>query len=387
MIALTSDIDFIAVKSKQNTTTCIGDSICDVVGNYRRVAGFMEYFAGASNGAVKLVSNKGYTGHTSAQMAARFVADIGPSTARSVLIMCEAANDIGANVSVIAHRATIISMVEAAIDMGKRPILVGAPPRTGYDISGYMIADQVTADIYGVPFVNPWFECTAAGGWLDATYSFDGVHPTHKAARIAGQRLWSQLSGEFTGSADVPLSNTDPVGMLSNCLFATNSGGVPTGWYGGTASGTVAHSVVAATLPGAGNVWRMVATSMAAGAANSGRDNVSLPGTWAAGDVVRLMCRITTDGYEAAGSAGLSSNAGQGKIGVGVLATWDTGETIDIPAVSADVTAALFSRDGVVPAGATKCSFRVYITATATVSGTADIGELQLRNLSLAERF
>src|SRR5438045_8279585 len=55
--------------------------------------------------------------------------------------------------------------------------------------------------------------------------------------------------------------NSDPALMISNALFATNAGGVPTNWSLGAVTGTATSTANTIDSLVLGNVWQVTLTS------------------------------------------------------------------------------------------------------------------------------
>ena len=367
-----------------NTVIGIGDSIMRAQGINNSVCSFLEYAAIASNGAMKVVDNKGINGNKTSDILAR-ITDVTSSYARWVVIM-EAANDALQGVSVSAHRTNMIGIITAILAAGQTPIIVGAPPVNNYNTWQYNACDQELARQYGLLYINLWAACVADGKWFDTTFSMDGVHPYPKAGNKGGSTMWAQLSKYFTGSPDLTWTNTDPDGILSNALFLTTGGanGAPAGWTG---AANVTHALEAGTGDVVGNWWKQTATGIT-GWAVSSRTGIALPSGWQGGDAVRLSCRVRTVGVEANGGAGNGAYPMSGKMGVYISFNWGgVTDKLIIRGVEADVNGVI-SIDGIIPAATTgTSSIQVVVYQTATVSGEVSIAQLQMHNLSRAGRM
>jgi lysophospholipase L1-like esterase len=372
----------LGVGQYRNTVAGIGDSIMRCQGAAFDTCSFMEYAAIASNGAMKVVGNYGVNGNKTSDILARMKNDVLLANALHVIVM-EAANDAMNGITVAQHRTNMTAIIANIKAAGRIPTVVGAPPLNSYNLWQYNAADQQLCDSLGVRYVNPWAAVTANGAWIDTTYSIDGVHPTPKSSRIAGAALWSMLSSVFTGSPDLTWTNTDPNGLIPNGLFLNSSGGVPIGWTG--ASG-VTHSIVATSAPAIGNYWQIAASGLSSWAVST-LTGLSIPSGWLAGDTVRLSCRVNTLGYEANGSAGNVSYPTQGKMGSYINLSWGgTSVNLLLREIDGDVSG-VFSVDGVIPGGATGAAMQVVLDPQASASGTLQIAQLQVHNLSLLARM
>lgn len=367
-----------------NTVICVGDSIMRAQGTAYDMCSFVEYAAAASQGAMKLIGNKGVIADTTAKILLRLQTDIAPSTARWVMIM-EATNDALQSVPTATHRTNMIAIITAIFAMGKIPIIVAAPPCNGYNTTQYSLSDQQLAVACNIPYLNPWLSVAANGNYIDTTWSLDGVHPTTKAARVVGTILWNMVASLFNGSPDLTWTNNDPNGMLSNGLFLTNTANVPTGWT--TAAG-VTNAIVAGTGDVVGNWWQQTLTAQTAWQVSS-YSGIAAPANWLVGDTVRMSCRIKTTGFEANGGSGNAGYASQGNLGVKLTMTWGgTSATIGIREICGDVNG-VFTVDGIIPVGFTGTSSLSLVMkpeASFSASGVASIAQLNIFNLSLLSR-
>lgn len=379
------------VASYRNTVVGTGDSIMRCQGASFNTCSFLEYCSIPSGGAMKVVANYGINGNKTADILARISSDALTQNALYVIVM-EAVNDAMNGVTVSQHRTNMTGIIAAIKASGRIPIIVGAAPSNSWDTWKYNAADQQLCSSLGVTYVNPWFVCTANGHWIDATYSIDGTHPTPMASRKAGAALWSLLAPMFVGSQDLTWQNTDLSGLIPNGLFqnvqsAGSNGYVPTGWVGSTTTG-ITHSVAAIAQPGVGNYWQIAANNASSWAVST-MTGLSIPSGWTAGDTVRLSCRVNTSGFEANGSALAGSYPTQGKIGAYINLSWGgTSSSLLLREIDGDISG-VFSVDGVIPSGATGAAMQVVIDpySGSTVSGTLQIAQLQVHNLSLLSRM
>ena len=367
-----------------NMVLGMGDSIMRCQGIANNTASFLEYWAAASNGTMKIVGNLGTNGAKTADLISSQLATAVASSAQYVVVM-EAANDALNSVSVTTHRANMVTILQALLAARKVPILVGAPPLSGYNIWQYNAADQQTCIALGVKYINPWSGCALNGSWRDSTYSLDNVHPYPKASRIAGAAAWVATQGMFVGTPDIAWTSALENSMLTNCLNLTNVAGVPTGWTG--AAGLTHSCAEAGTGEVIGNWWKMTATAITGWQVNT-RTGVALPSGWAAGDTARMSARLRSVGFEANSGAANATYPTQGAMGCYISLAWTGGTagSMILREIDADVNG-VFSIDGIIPAGTTGANFSVVVTQQATVSGEFSVAQLQVHNPTLAARL
>lgn len=126
------------------------------------------------------VTNLGRPGWATATMAEHFADAI--ATGAQVITIMGGTNDCAYGVPVSQAVANIGSMVTAAEQAGRRPVLIGPLPREGDDtcLLELRAAESAYASTNGVTFVDPWDTFSAPSAFQ--TLYVDGTHPDAQGA-------------------------------------------------------------------------------------------------------------------------------------------------------------------------------------------------------------
>jgi lysophospholipase L1-like esterase len=219
----------------------VGDSIAkgsDGLTNGHSGSWF-SYVAGLSFGAIRMVRNAGVAGNTSAQMLARYAADVLVHRPELIVIEAITPNDTPARTTNEAIRANIKSMVEQGLAIGARVIVCTGPPQADDTVNARMIENSAWLRTYAAllgldvwdlnePLVNP-----ATGKYKDG-YSGDGTHPTRDACDVLAKAVWGKASNDFL-----------PGGILATASDTDNILGDRGLFLAADAAATVADGVVA----------------------------------------------------------------------------------------------------------------------------------------------
>jgi len=374
----------------RGTVVAIGDSImhCSTFQG-RKSCSFIEYAAIASNGALRIVGNTGVSGNTSAQLLARLNTDaLAYASAEWVFVMI-GTNDLINSVSLGAYRANLEAIASAILAAGKKPLFIGLAPHGTLNEQAYSAVMQDVAYRIGARYCDPWAPVRAGGGWVSG-YSGDNVHPRAIAHRLAGQRLWQQVSPLFHGSHDLWAHDTDTSGYVvrqSNGLFLANTSGIPNGM---TAWGSNPAALVNTTEAGTGEVqgnWWVQTYTAVNQICFFTSSNITLPSDWRAGDRVRLQCRIAASGLDANGITGDSTYSQSARLQHYIAWNWAGGAKTILRSVGSDIEG-IQSLDDVIPAnGPATGNWEIGVeyrnqTGSGTADGVVKIAQLNMHNLT-----
>jgi len=315
--------------------------------------------------------NKGTGGDTSSMMAARYDADIAANYASFDWLFCGpiGTNDYNASISPSTTIANTKAMANKALAAGKRVVLQGIFPRTGWGANNGVQKTQATkqqlyinrairqwaqslAPIAPIYFVDSWRELSdpanpgttgGGGGYVINTAAFaDGLHLSGYGAALVGRRLNDELSARLPPSTYGGFGAVDGFDAteniygngLANPTFLTTTGGtatsvtaaggVPANWKaqqfqtgaGSPTTADVVYSTVSAPAIGydarLGNIAQF-AVSIASGKASVTKVvlqsvNVNTAGFWVIGAKYRAIARVKLTGLAkfAGASGGLS---------------------------------------------------------------------------------
>ena len=329
----------------------------------------------ASGGTMIAGTNAGITGNTSAQIAARYAADV-PTGARLVTLM-EGSNDASNGVTVAAHVSAMRTTIEGLLARGQLPLFAGTPPRNSYAgiMHAYRLADYALAREYQIPFALPWeayAHTDGSGSWASSA-STDGIHPTTAVQEAAGIKAWQQWTGQ-TPAIMLPTAQAITIGAIqSNAMMLTdtNADGIPDGWSSTAASG--ATKVNALASAGLGNWFSVEMTGSTSG---SSYVNISRAFTtgFSPGNTLQWVGRIKTEGM---------SNA---MLKFYLVCTGGTTTEVILHQYMLDNLAdATHQMEFVVPAGTTTITLYALLQATASGGvGKVSIAQQQLWNLTTA---
>ncbi len=222
----------------------------------------------ASGGKVRRVWNAGISGNTSAQMLARFDADVTPNAPHIVTLM-EGTNDSRQvpPTAVTTVAANFRAMVAKCREIGATPVLINTPPAEG---TGDMM---VAVDAYnnwmrqyaadeGLILVDVYSALTdPATGLYKSALNLDNVHPNAAGQKVIGDLLAAALDPILPPGGGVPLpvhqAASQTKNRAANALNLTDTGsdGLADGWTAITGDG--AYALVAGTGEVIGN-WQKV---------------------------------------------------------------------------------------------------------------------------------
>jgi lysophospholipase L1-like esterase len=269
-----------AQTRRPNTVVLLGDSITRYNGpntsgtaTFHGQTGYWTWASRELRHRLRVLANVSTTGHTSAQILARFDGEVAPLAPGYVVVLA-GRNDgqIGAPAT-IANLAAIYDKCDA---IGAVVIALTLPPGNG------LTAAQRTAD----NAINAWIKRQARhrrrfvvadispvlqdinGNFITPTLSSDGIHPNGLGARRMGRVVAGALES-VVPSVDVLASNNDDAAnLVNNPLMASTFGTVNTGGTGTVASqwqagligtgGAYVASKVAATDRYTGVDWQQI---------------------------------------------------------------------------------------------------------------------------------
>lgn len=199
----------------------------------------------------------------------------------------------------------------------------------------------------------------------------DGTHPTSTASRQMGQLAWNTLSALWSAAPpNGVLDPNDTDTLMTNGLFTTNNGVVPSGWssFGGNGSNfTDAVGTVAGIAGKAFTTSRADNTPRYHGAP-------TISTGFSVGDVLAFTVRLKTTGLEANNVVG----------SIGVSFTGSTGATNGFAVeLTADVGPGLWYSEATVPAGTTALAPSQNISNNS--GGSVITGEWTIRNLTTGQ--
>lgn len=348
----------------------VGDSITiggethsatvDAVGN--SWPGYAQWF---SNQRFRVVKNAGVSGDRTDQMLARWDTDVLPY-APTVVTILGGTNDINQGIPAATTRTNIAAMVQRALDIGAKPVLITVPPRAQVATYGAQIValnawlrefatnkNLLLLDYYSI-VVNP------ATGAMQTSMDQDGTHPNSLGRKLFGQYVASTLDALLPPAPGLlAQANVDAQNLLGNPLFITdsNSDGVADGWSA-IGGGSRTSSLVPATF-GNWQQW-IVSEGTAVGFNRSSSTGFSV------GDRVRYVGRFSTTG------AGFQ---------VQLAATGGSYQVRPVTLVDQEVTDGQWFIDFVVPPGTT--SLAVNITGGIGTHKISQVGVYNLTTMGL----
>lgn len=236
------------------------------------------YLLHASDGRIVGLRNAGVGGQTTTQMLARIDDDV-IAYAPDVCFVGGGTNDgLGASATTDAN---IRSMCNKLLDAGILPVVVTPPPRGSANsanrqnsVDTSKVIRRIASD-YSLPLVDFYslLVLTDGTGLMDPTYDADGTHPNLAGYKLMGDTAWAAVSAMFTAQSYVQYDNADSTSLLSNGLFLTGSGSVPTSWSnasGGATrstgvSGVAGYALTVTSASGAKNAQSPTSTAITAG--------------------------------------------------------------------------------------------------------------------------
>lgn len=305
-------------------------------------------------------------------------------------------NDAGANngvgFSVTTTLATLDAICESLRGAGIQPILATLPPRGNVTAISQAVSNYNRALVryastkgYDVVDYNKVLVNTATGNFLTGLAQSDETHPSFKGVKLMGQALAPVLKAMQKPSIAAPRPShaADPTNLLGtqgHFLIDTNADGIADGWSNAVPRGatfTVVNDADGVTK------WQRITQPSSATGNNTLQKTVN--SVVAPGDVIELIARVQTSGFDAALVAPTGTTGGTGP-GYTFSATATGAATVYEPIYNwhTDITDGLVYLRGVVPAGATGAlSVNLQISAM-PVSGSvwAQFAEVCVRNLT-----
>lgn len=253
LVALDASIAATYVPHGGNRLVAIGDSLTDwnspTAGTW--AINFVQEATLLAGGRLQWVANKGVGGNTTAQMLARFDADVTPNDP-SIVVVEGGINDSAGSVTVATFAANITAIHAKCVAIGALCVLTTVTPQSESArkpfVSNYNTWLRRYAADSGLPLID-FHDALAdvATGDLDAAYdNGDGIHPNTAGHKVMASTLATDLTSWLTNSLPLlPTSNIESGNLVTNGLFlGTLTSKVPTSW---TASPAV-PSTVTATL-------------------------------------------------------------------------------------------------------------------------------------------
>lgn len=361
-----------------NRWVALGDSITQgSVDNTNRALGeaWPVYAALMSQQRLHLVRDSGVGGNTSAQMLARFDADVAAYQPNIVTIIA-GTNDIGTSVPFATFKANIEAMVAETREIGAVPVIGTIPPR---DAGGYgptiVLWNAWLRDYcerQGINVIDVYRTLTdPTNGHYLAAYFNDGIHPNAAGAAAIGE-VASWVLGQMVpnNSPLLPVDSTDTNNLLGAAgLFLSEQGsGVGTGWTPQSAPSGVTKSVI--TDPAVPGGMQKIVMAAASGIWVQQIDIAAGPG-WAVGDTLRLI--------------GVASSDGGAGVGLQVQTTFVSGAAPNtarpLSGFTRAFTRGVFCQDVPIPTGTTTVRFFVQC-GSAGASGTVHFGQCGVYNLT-----
>lgn len=295
-----------------NSVVLLGDSITNYNGGPSPAAptaawdskGFFVWANIMLGGRMKVLSQEGVAGETTAQMLARLDASVLARRPGFVIVL-GGTNDVANNVSAATTIANLFEIYSRCTAAGIRVVAIPIIPRTGLS-AGQLAALQT---------VNRWIKdfCRSTAGvilcdmgqaimdpnsnWSPASgYLLDGTHPNSLGASVMGKALAAALTN-IVPSADILNCGQD--NLLTNPYFYGTGTTIATGWslQGGTGA-TFSY------VPRTDNVrgsWMQAA--VANGGVANVTQNVSIGSSMAVGDTVHMAVEVQCDTLDAAAAA------------------------------------------------------------------------------------
>jgi lysophospholipase L1-like esterase len=148
--------------------------------------------------ALKLIKNTGIPGNTTAQMRARFAADVLPYKP-SVLFVLGGTNDLGLGISQSAIISNLRAIVVAAKAKKIQPILLLVPPDSWTSmapkINSLNAAIVNLANSQRVVYVDIHAPLANSAGVYYGKYTVDGLHFTSLGAQVVANTIRARLKG------------------------------------------------------------------------------------------------------------------------------------------------------------------------------------------------
>lgn len=326
-------------SQRPNTVVIAGDSITamhqnvsgtrDAYGGifYNDTRGYWTWASAFLRHRLKLVKNAGVSGNTSAQLLARFDADVVAYRPGYVVLLI-GTNDMIATTSLATLQSNVTAMLDKCDAMGALPIVLTLPPYSGASTAqlgvlhgyNYWLKTQGrTRRNLAVVDIHPALsDATAADEWINSTvaqFTADGTHSGAWGAARIGRLLADTLTPLVPAVDTLPFSSAEAGGALSlaspnllanpgltgttGTLLNGVTGAAATNWQvrsidGAAVAGTVAASKVTRTDQ-VGGQWQQVAATGSASQVRVYSEQVIGSGLFAAGTQVIASCEFQGD--------------------------------------------------------------------------------------------
>ncbi|AXH35214.1 hypothetical protein DVJ78_07175 [Humibacter sp. BT305] len=264
-----------------NRTVFLGDSITRGIGDEPGPVGtlltyrsqtFGNFASMLSGERINYVRNAGVPGNTSAQMLARFDADVAAYQPNCVVLLA-GTNDANQAVDIAVTIANIKAIVGKIREIGAVPVLCTLPPTEETNptsaerkrriaainlwLQGYARSEGLTLVDFFAALVDE-----ATGGYIPA-YKLDTTHPNAAGCLVMGTLLNNTLAPLLPATASpLPVTGVNPANLVTGPLMLAdaNSDGVADGW---TKLGPVGSATVEAdaSIPGSWQALEAAATS------------------------------------------------------------------------------------------------------------------------------
>jgi lysophospholipase L1-like esterase len=297
-------------KPLANTFVVAGDSITESAGaNGGRT--FWAHAVGFSNRKIKVLYNAGVGGNTTAQLVARFTADVLSKGSDWVHILI-GRNDLAdtADGGYTPVTDGITTLLNACRDAGKKVVVGTLIPSTGLTANQASGLQRINQWIRDLPFTRPVIVAdynaalaNPADGAPITGLLYDGTHPGYGGAARMGRVLADTVDPFLSPTSVLLNSETDVKQLLSKGRFSgAGVGAAPTSWFetGGTGGGTRTYSKVART-DGVNGSWQRIVNSV--GTTIMLASNVNIGATLAIGDTVNFRVEYKASAAEVLTSA------------------------------------------------------------------------------------
>lgn len=348
--------------------------------NTMRGDSYPTYAALASDGRWREVANAGIGGNTSAQMLARFQADVIDAGATGVVVLA-GMNDAGTFTLLSTYAANMTAIAQAAVKAKIAPIFVTVTPSTNGTtqsdglkrrqfITTYnaWLANFCAANNYPLINVHDALVNTTDGSLAAAYDAGDGVHQNYAGRQVVGSIVAAALT-KILPPAPPPLINNaaDANDMLAGIGMFASGATIGTGWSNyHTATGATWSRVTDPMI--LGSMQRLTM----AGATDYAAIAKTITTGWAVGDRLAL--------------SGIVSVTGNIGVDVQMLFSSSTGQTrFDPVNVALPVRRGFVYGEVTVPPGTTAVwvLLRSFSAASGLGgTGTVDFGQIGLRNLT-----
>lgn len=249
----------------------LGDSITAFNGALPKL-GLLGYLTNAmllSGGRISLAGAVGLSGQTAATIAAQGLPEVLElDPAPNACIVVAGTND-AFDTDVTGALEALGAMYDGLLEAGILPIAASIPPHTG--VGAPQLANIAAINAYaahrastgGFPFVDLHRALVdpATGGWRNAAWTSDGIHPTEAGAKVMGQAIVDALSPLIAYRAPLRDDGVQSLDLIPNGLFKdSDANGLADGWQLVIPGSGAATSIIAGAGDVAGNWQRFTKT-------------------------------------------------------------------------------------------------------------------------------